>query len=239
MPTSERGSPMLEVKNLTAFYGQLRVLDNVSFKISNQEIVAFIGPNGAGKSTAAKAIFGFADKIDGNIVFNDHDIKDTPPNELVSRGISLVPDGKRIFSSLTVSDNLVLGGYLLNKGKEESIEKILGFFPLLREKLHQRAGTLSGGEQQMLAIGKALMLNPALLILDEPSLGLSPNYINIIFEKIREINNQGTAVLIIEQNIEKALEYAHRVYVFRLGKIIFEGPSKNLLDDEMRKSLLK
>ena len=230
---------MLEVKNLTAFYGPLKALDNISFKIFDQEIIAFIGPNGSGKSTSAKAIFGYVDKIDGDIVFNEHNIKGISPNELVNRGISLVPDGKRIFSSLTVLDNLVLGGYLLKKGREEQIDKILDLFPQMREKLHQRAGTLSGGEQQMLAIGKALMLNPALLILDEPSLGLSPNYINIIFEKIKEINNRGTAILIIEQNIEKALEYAHRVYLFRLGKIIFEGPSKNLLDAEMRKSLLK
>ena len=230
---------MLDVKNLTAFYGPLKALDNVSFKIFDEEIVAFIGPNGSGKSTAAKAIFGFVDKIEGEIVFNDHEIKGIPPCELVNQGISLVPDGKRIFSSLNVLDNLALGGYLLKKGRDEQIEKTLDFFPILRKKLQQRAGTLSGGEQQMLAIGKALMLNPALLILDEPSLGLSPNYINIIFEKIKEINNQGTAVLIIEQNIEKALECAHRAYLFRLGKIIFEGQSKILLDGELRKSLLK
>jgi ABC-type branched-subunit amino acid transport system ATPase component len=216
-----------------------KVLDNISFKIFDREIVAFIGPNGAGKSTAAKAIFGFADKVEGDIVFKDHDIKGISPNELVKRGISLVPDGKRIFSSLNVLDNLVLGGYLLKKGRDEQIAKILDMFPSLSGKLYQRAGTLSGGEQQMLAIGKSLMLNPALLILDEPSLGLSPNYMNIIYEKIKEINNQGTAVLLIEQNIEKALEYAHRVYVFRLGKIIFEGPSKDLLDEDVRKSLLK
>jgi len=230
---------MLEVKNLTAFYGPLKVLDNISFKIFDQEIVAFIGPNGSGKSTSAKAIFGLADEIDGHIVFNDHNIKGLPANELVKLGISFIPDGKRIFPSMTVLDNLAVGGYLLNKGKEKRIEKVLDLFPLLRGKLHQRAGTLSGGEQQMLAIGKALMLNPTLLILDEPSLGLSPNYINTIFEKIKEINDQGTAVLIIEQKIEKTLEYAHRVYLFRLGKIIFDGPSKNLLDSEIRKSLLK
>jgi branched-chain amino acid transport system ATP-binding protein len=239
MHTPEKGSSMLEVKNLSAFYGPLKALDNVSFKILDDEIVAFIGPNGSGKSTAAKAIFGLVDKIDGDIVFKDHDIKGISPNELVNRGISLVPDGKRIFSSLNVLDNLVLGGYLLKKGREKQIDKILDLFPQMGEKLHQRAGTLSGGEQQMLAIGKALMLNPALLILDEPSLGLSPNYINTIYEKIREINNQGTAVLIIEQNIENALEYAHRVYLFRLGKIVFEGPSKSLLDPEIRKSLLR
>ncbi len=230
---------MLEAKNLTAFYGPLKALDSVSFKISDHEIIAFIGPNGSGKSTAVKTIFGFVDKIDGEIIFNDRNIKGIPPNELVNQGISLVPDGKRIFSSLTVLDNIVLGGYLLKKGRSEQIDKILDLFPQMREKLHQRAGTLSGGEQQMLAIGKALMLNPALLILDEPSLGLSPNYINIIYEKIKEINNQGTAVLIIEQNIEKALECAHRAYLFRLGKIIFEGPSKSLLDPEIRKSLLR
>ncbi|HOO53345.1 MAG TPA: ABC transporter ATP-binding protein [Methanothrix sp.] len=230
---------MLEVKKLTAFYGPLKVLDNISFKVFDNEIVSFIGPNGSGKSTSAKAIFGLVDKISGDIVFNDHDIKGLPPHELVKYGISFIPDGKRIFSSMTVLDNLALGGYLVNDGLDERIEKILDLFPLFRGKLHQKAGTLSGGEQQMLAIGKALMLNPTLLILDEPSLGLSPNYINTIFKKLREINAQGTAVLIIEQKIDKALEYAHRVYIFRLGKIIFEGPSETLLDGELRKSLLK
>lgn len=230
---------MLEVKNLTAFYGSLKVLDDVSFKVFDHETVAFIGPNGSGKSTAAKAIFGFVDRIDGDILFKGDNIRGIPPYELVNRGISLVPDGKRIFSSLTVLDNLVLGGYLLNNGRDDQIEKILDIFPILRGKLPQRAGTLSGGEQQMLAVGKALMLNPHLLILDEPSLGLSPNYINMVFEKIKEINDQGTAVLIIEQKIEKTLEYAHRVYLFRLGKIIFEGLAKNFIYNEMRESLLK
>lgn len=230
---------MLEVRNLTAFYGILKVLDEVSFNVGDHEIVAFIGPNGAGKSTAVKALFGLTDKIEGTIKFQDCDIKGVPPNVLVTKGISFVPDGKRIFSSMTVSENLSLGGFLLTTGKKEQLERIFDLFPLLKERKDQRAGTLSGGEQQMLAIGKALMLNPALLILDEPSLGLSPNYINIIFEKIKEINEQGTAVLVIEQNIEKALEYAERVYVFKLGKIIFEGPSVNLLDDEFRQSLLK
>ena len=229
---------MLEVKNLTAFYGPLKVLDNISFKIFDREIVAFIGPNGSGKSTSAKALFGFVDEIEGDIVFNDLNIKGLPADELVKLGISFIPDGKRIFSSMTVLDNLAVGGYLLNRGREERIENMLDLFPLFREKLHQRAGTLSGGEQQMLAIGKALMLNPSLLILDEPSLGLSPNFIDLIFEKIKEINDQGTAVLIIEQKIEKTLEYAHRVYLFKLGKVIFEGLSKDLLDSEVRKSLL-
>jgi branched-chain amino acid transport system ATP-binding protein len=237
MLTSEKGYPMLEVKSLTAFYGSLKVLDDISFKVLDHEIVAFIGPNGSGKSTAAKAIFGLVDRIYGDIIFEGYNIKGIPPHELVNRGISLVPDGKRIFSSLTVLDNLFLGGYLLDRGRDDQIEIILDLFPILRGKLHQRAGTLSGGEQQMLAIGKALMLNPTLLILDEPSLGLSPNYINIIFEKIKEINDQGTSVLIIEQKIERALECAQRVCLFRLGKITFDGPARNLLYGELRKSL--
>jgi branched-chain amino acid transport system ATP-binding protein len=239
MLTLERGYPMLEVKNLTAFYGSLKVLDDISFEVLDHEIVAFIGPNGSGKSTAAKAIFGLVDRIDGEVIFKGDNIIGIPPYELVNRGISLVPDGKRIFSSLTVLDNLFLGGYLLDKGRDDQIEKILSLFPLLRGKLSQRAGTLSGGEQQMLAIGKALMLNPVLLILDEPSLGLSPNYINIIFEKIEDINDQGTSVLIIEQKIEKALESAYRAYLFRLGKIIFSGTSIELTEGRLRSSLLK
>jgi len=230
---------MLEVENLTAFYGPLKALDNVSFKIFDHEIVAFIGPNGSGKSTATKAIFGLVDKIDGNICFNGQNIKGFFADELVNRGISLIPDGKRIFSSLTVLDNLALGGYLLKreKDKDERIEIMLDLFPIFKKKLHQRAGTLSGGEQQMLAIGKALMLNPELLILDEPSLGLSPNYITIIFKKLEEINGYGTSILIIEQNIEKALEYAHRVYLFKLGKIISQGKSEDFIDEGTRKLL--
>jgi branched-chain amino acid transport system ATP-binding protein len=235
----ERVTHMLEVKNLTAYYGRLLVLHDISFAVGDKEIVAFIGHNGSGKSTAAKAVFGFVDNRSGSIVFNGEDITHIPPHELVKRGISLVPDGKRIFSSLTVYDNLVLGGHLLSNGRDEEIKKVLHFFPVLKEKLRQRAGTLSGGEQQMLAIGKALMLSPKLLILDEPTVGLSPNYINLIFEKIKEINKQGTAVLIIEQKIDKTLEYAHRAYAFRLGKIIFEGQAKEFRNDTVRKMLLK
>jgi len=230
---------MLEVKNLTAYYGPLKVLHDISFEVHDKEIVAFIGHNGSGKSTAAKAIFGFVDRRSGGIVFDGEDITGIPPHELVKRGISLIPDGKRIFPSLTVYDNLALGGYLRSNRMDGQIKKVLHLFPVLKEKLRQRAGTLSGGEQQMLAIGKALMLSPKLLILDEPTLGLSPNYINLIFEKIKEINKQDTSVLVIEQKIDKALEYAHRAYAFRLGKIIFEGQAREFRKDEVRRMLLK
>lgn len=236
----ERGNPLLEVKNLTAYYGSIKALDSISFNILDNEIVAMIGPNGAGKSTAIKAVCGLIDRIEGQIDFQGHSIVGLPPNELVKKGISLVPDGRKVFSTMTVLENLFMGGYLLNNDKREAnIEKAFSTFPALKDRKNQRAGTLSGGEQQMLAIGRSLMLNPKLLILDEPTLGLSPNYIEIIFEKIKEINKIGTAVIIVEQNVQMALENAHRGYVFNLGKIFLEGDTQDLLmNEEIKKSFL-
>lgn len=229
--------PLLNVKNLTVHYGTVLALDSVSFHIDEGEIVAVIGPNGAGKSTALKAICGLIQLRGGNsgkIIFEGQEIKELQPYQLVKRGICLVPEGRRVFSTMSVLENLQMGAYTLNDRSktEETLEKVFTLFPKLRERQYQRAGTLSSGEQQMLAIGRALMLQPKLLLIDEPSIGLSPNYVQLVFEKLKEINANGTAILLVEQNARKALQYSDRGYVFEVGKIAIEDPSKNLLENK-------
>ena len=228
-----KGKELLEAKNISVYYGSVNALEGVSFKVNAGEIVAMIGPNGAGKSTALKAVFGMVDIKTGDISFNGESIKDLRPDEHVSRGISLVPEGRRLFSSMTVIENLEMGAFLRegNNGKAD-IENILELFPALKDKRKQKAGVLSTGEQQMLAMGRALMQKPKLLLADEPSLGLSPTYVDIIFEKLIEINKAGTSVLLVEQNARMALEIAHRGYVFKIGSIFMEDTGKNLLEDE-------
>lgn len=240
---------MLKVKNITVYYGSVLALDNVSINVNEGEIVALIGPNGAGKSTALNAICGLLTPQSGDILFYGERINGKKPYELVRKGICLVPQGRRIFYSMTVLENLEMGAYTLvnrlmgfrvkNSLIKERMEKVFEIFPVLKERQKQRAGTLSSGEQQMLAIGRALMLKPKLLLLDEPSLGLSPNYVEIVFEKIKEINKDGTSILIVEQNARMALEYADRGYVFEIGKIAFEDKASNLLkSDKIKKSFL-
>jgi len=231
---------LLEIKNLSVNYGTVEALKNVSFHVNEGEIVALLGPNGAGKSTALKAICGLLEATNGRIVsgdvnFEDKSIKNIQPYDLVNKGISLVPEGRRVFRTMTVLENLEMGGYIRNKKQEpknkieDVLEKIYSLFPILKERKKQRAGTLSSGEQQMLAIGRALMLKPKLLLLDEPSLGLSPNYVNTVFEKLKEINKDGTTILLVEQNVKKALQYSNRAYVFKIGEIAFEGTGEELL----------
>lgn len=230
---------LLEVKNLTVYYDTVLALNNISLNVNKGEIVAMIGPNGAGKSTALKAICGLVKPKSGEILFQGKDINGNQPYQLVEKGLSLVPEGRRVFASMTVLENLEMGAYTRNDKKaiQENIDKVFGLFPVLKERQKQRAGTLSSGEQQMLAIGRALMLRPKLLLLDEPSLGLSPNFVDTVFEKIKEINKDGTTILLVEQNARMALEYADRGYVFEIGKIAFEDKAKNLLEnDEVRKS---
>lgn len=232
---------ILQVQNLTVYYDSILALDNISLSVYEREIVAMIGPNGAGKSTALKAICGIVRAASGKILFEGENICDSQPYQLVKKGLCLVPEGRRIFTSMTVLENLEIGAYLRNDKKtiQEDINKVFSLFPVLKERYKQRAGTLSSGEQQMLAIGRALMLKPKLLLLDEPSLGLSPNYVNIVFEKIKEINKDGTTILLVEQNARMALEYAHRGYVFEIGRIAFEDKTKNLLEnEEVKKSFL-
>ena len=231
----------LEVRDLTVYYGAVNALDNISLNITEGEIVAMIGPNGAGKSTALNAISGLIKPTSGEIIFQGESIKNLPNYELVKKGITLVPERRRLFTSMTVLENLEMGAYIRNDKIliNEYVHKVFALFPVLKERQKQRAGTLSGGEQQMLAMGRALMLDPKLLLLDEPSLGLSPNYVDMVFEMIRKINKRGTTILVVEQNARMALEFADRGYVFKTGKIFLEDNAENLLEnEEIKKAFL-
>ena len=224
----------LEAKNISVYYGQVRALEDVSFSVNSGEIVAMIGPNGAGKSTALKAVFGLVDlKAGGDIFFNGESIKGLRPDEHVIKGISLIPEGRRLFPSMTVIENLEMGAFSGNRGNiRAEIEHILEIFPLLKDKRSQKAGVLSTGEQQVLAMGRALMQKPKLLLADEPSLGLSPMYVDLIFEKLIEINKSGTSILLVEQNARMALEICHKGYVFKNGSIFIEDTGMKLLENE-------
>jgi len=247
---------LLEAKNLAICYGAVKVLENVSFKIMEGEIVAMIGPNGAGKSTVLKAVSGILGATggiieNGEIFFEGKSIKGLRTDELVKKGLSLVPEGRHVFPTMTVWENLEMGAFtvfsgwfnrLKKLGIEERdiksrLEKVCDLFPILKNRKNQKAGTLSSGEQQMLTIGRALMLRPKLLLLDEPSLGLSPNYIEIVFEKLVDINNSGTSIMLVEQNSQMALEVCHRGYVFEIGSIALEGEKKYLIKNEMIKKV--
>jgi len=232
---------LLEVKNMTVYYGTVLALDKISLTVSEGEIVAMIGPNGAGKSTALKTICGLLKPRSGELLFLGERMNGQQPYQLVEKGLCLVPEGRRVFTSMTVFENLEMGAYTRKNKKavQENIDEVFSLFPVLGESRKQRAGTLSSGEQQMLAIGRALMLKPKLLLLDEPSLGLSPNFVDTVFEKLKEINSEGITILLVEQNARMALEYADRGYVFEIRKIAFEDKAKNLLEnDEVRKSFL-
>jgi len=221
------------------YYDSVLALDNISLSVYEGEIVAMIGPNGAGKSTALKAICGSVKPTLGEILFQGENITGSQPYQLAKKGLCLIPEGRRIFTSMTVLENLEIGAFIREDKKtiQEDIEKIFTLFPVLKQRYKQRAGTLSSGEQQMLAIARALMLKPKLLLLDEPSLGLSPNYVEIVFEKIKEINENGTSILLVEQNARMALEYANRGYVFEIGKIALEDKARNLLENKEVKRL--
>jgi branched-chain amino acid transport system ATP-binding protein len=237
---------LLEVKDLTVRYGAVTALKNVSFHVDEGEIVAMIGPNGAGKSTALKAVCGILEATNGtiengDILFEGKSIKGLTTDELVGRGISLAPEGRRVFTTMTVLENIQMGAYR-RKDKasvNQDIDTVLTLFPPLKERFKQKAGTLSTGEQQMLAIGRALMQKPKLLLADEPSLGLSPNFVELIFDKLVEINKNGTSILLVEQNASEALAVANRGYVFSVGEITLEDTSQNLLlDEKVTKSFL-
>ena len=232
---------MLEVKDITVYYDTVLALDKISISVHKEEIVALIGPNGAGKSTALKAICGLIKPKSGEVLFEGEAIIGKQPYQLVQKGLCLVPEGRRIFASMSVLENLEMGTYSRRAYLrfEDDFDQVFSLFPILEERQKQKAGTLSSGEQQMLAIGRALMLKPRLLLLDEPSLGLSPNYVDIIFEEIKKINKAGATILLVEQNARMALEYADRGYVFEIGKIAFEDKADNLLkNDKVRKLFL-
>ncbi|MCG0277257.1 MAG: ABC transporter ATP-binding protein [Thermanaeromonas sp.] len=224
---------MLEVKDLEVFYGSIQALHRISFKINEGEIVTLIGANGAGKSTTLRTISGLVRPRSGKVVFRGTDITQVPAHTIVRMGIAQVPEGRRIFSNLTVLENLLMGAYTRNNKQEveENLERVFKSFPRLKERIKQLAGTLSGGEQQMLAMGRSLMSRPSLLLLDEPSMGLSPIMVEEIFEIIKNINHEGTTVLLVEQNAFMALQIAHRAYVLETGRIVLEGPAKEVRDN--------
>lgn len=227
--------------NLSVNYGTVRALENISFYVNEGEIVAMIGPNGAGKSTALKAICGLISIHSGEILYQKKSINRMSPDRLVKKGLSLVPEGRHIFPSMTVLENIEMGAYTISRKKKllvrERLDNVFQLFPILRERKSQKAGTLSTGEQQMLAISRALMLKPSLLLLDEPSSGLSPNYVEIVFDKLRDINKVGISILLVEQNASKALEICHRAYVYDIGIIALEGNKEELVKNEKIKSI--
>lgn len=232
---------LLEVKNLSVFYGGIQALKGISFGIRKGEIVTLIGANGAGKSTTLRAISGLLKPKEGDILLEEHSLKNTPPHEVVKKGISHAPEGRKIFATLTVRENLELGAYLRKdkSGIEADMDRVFELFPRLKERIKQNAGTLSGGEQQMLAIGRALMSSPRLLLLDEPSLGLAPLLVKAIFEVIREINAKGTSIILVEQNAYQALKIATRGYVMETGKITMTVTADDLTtNEELRKAYL-
>ncbi|MFB2892128.1 ABC transporter ATP-binding protein [Aerosakkonemataceae cyanobacterium BLCC-F50] len=225
-------NPLLEVENVYAGYVKdLDILQGVNFKIYPGELVAVIGPNGAGKSTLAKTIFGLLTPHQGKITFKGENIGGLKSDQIVQRGMCYVPQIANVFPTLTVEENLEMGAFIRNDSLQPLKDKIYATFPALADRRRQRAGTLSGGQRQMLAMGRALMLQPSLLLLDEPSAALSPILVNNVFEQIRQINSGGTAIVLVEQNARKALEMAHRGYVLEAGRDRFTGPGSDLLND--------
>lgn len=222
---------MLEVENLNVYYGAIHALKGISFHVEKGEIVTLIGANGAGKSTTLSTLSGLLRSRTGKIIFQGGDISSTEPQDIVKLGVVQSPEGRRIFATLTVLENLEMGAFLYNDRAriEQDLEAVLQRFPRLRERRKQLGGTLSGGEQQMLAIARALMSRPSLLLLDEPSMGLSPILVEQIFEIIRDINTQGTSILLVEQNAQMALSIADRGYVLETGRVVLEGLGQELL----------
>lgn len=232
---------MLEVKNLSVSYGAIEAVKNVSFEVHEGEVVTLIGANGAGKTSILRTISGLVKASGGEIVYTGTDISKVPARKIVADGLAQVPEGRHVFAGLTVMENLEMGAFLKNNKDENAanLKKVFARFPRLEERKNQDAATLSGGEQQMLAMGRALMSQPKLLLLDEPSMGLAPIFIQEIFDIIQDIQKQGTTVLLIEQNANKALSIADRGYVLETGKIVLSGTGKELLEsDEVRKAYL-
>ncbi len=241
MSTNGREGVVLEVEDVHTYYGAIQALKGVSLDVREGEIVTLIGANGAGKSTTLRSINGLAHPREGKITFKGEDITNTPPHDVVKMGIGHSPEGRRVFSRMSVMENLEMGAYQRNDKKEirEDVERVFSLFPRLEERKSQKAGTLSGGEQQMLAIGRALMARPKLLLLDEPSMGLAPIFVEKIFEIVQEINKQGTPILLVEQNALMALDVAQRGYVLETGRVALADEAKALRQNEqVRKTYL-
>lgn len=224
---------ILKAENIEAGYGEIQVLWNVSVELRKAEIVSIIGPNGAGKTTLTRVIMGMLKPYRGKVIFMGRDITDLPPYERISLGLSIVPEGRQLFPELTVFENLQIGAYRLKKLEQETLEFIFNLFPVLKERLKQKAGTLSGGEQQMLAIARALVSQPKLLILDEPSQGLAPKIVQSIMDVLVKLKEENSiSILLIEQYAYDALKISERTYVMRAGRIVYSGASKDLLKDK-------
>ena len=225
---------MLTVSNLHVNYGGINALRGIDIHIEENKIVTLIGANGAGKSSTLRAIMNQVKKSEGTVMYNDEDLTDLKTMDIVKRGISLSPEGRRVFANLTVEENLILGAYTRNDKSEikKDMAMVYDLFPRLKERSWQKSGTLSGGEQQMLAVGRAMMIRPKILMLDEPSLGLAPLLVKDIFDIIKEIHNQGNTILLVEQNAKKALEIADYGYVLETGSLVLEGPGQELLNDD-------
>lgn len=232
---------MLEVKDLEVYYGVIQAIKGVSFHVDKGEVIALIGANGAGKTTILHTITGLLTPKKGSVMFGGKDITKVPAHKIVSMGMAHVPEGRRVFAELSVYENLRMGAYTRkDKGEiEASLQQIYERFPRLKERKNQMAGTLSGGEQQMLAMGRALMSKPQIILMDEPSMGLSPILVNEIFDIIQSVSESGTTVLLVEQNAKKALSIADRAYVLETGNIVMEGKAEDLLeDDSIKKAYL-
>lgn len=232
---------MLEIKDLEVYYGMIQAIKGVSFEVNRGEVIALIGANGAGKTTILHTITGLLTPKKGTVTFEGQNITKVPGHKIVSMGMAHVPEGRRVFANLTVLQNLKLGAYTRKNKKEteETLDMIYKHFPRLEERKNQLAGTLSGGEQQMLAMGRALMSKPQIILMDEPSMGLSPIFVNEIFDIIKEVSKSGTTVLLVEQNAKKALSIADRAYVLETGRIVKEGRADSLLnDDSVKKAYL-
>lgn len=223
---------ILEVKDLSVSYGGIRAVKGISFEVSEGEVVTLIGANGAGKSSTLRSIVGLEKPAGGSIVFDGRELTQMGTEQLVTCGITLVPEGRRVFPNLSVLENLKIGAYQRKDSLDHDIQWIYGLFPRLQERSWQMAGTLSGGEQQMLAIGRALMSRPKLIMMDEPSLGLAPIVVQGVFDIIKEINKQGVTILLVEQNANMALKAAHRAYVMETGQITLSGAGKELAENE-------
>ena len=232
---------LLEVRNLEVHYGMIQALKGISFEVNEGEIIALIGANGAGKTTTLHTISGILQASSGNIIYDGKDITKTPAHKIVNLGISQVPEGRRVFAQLSVLENLKMGAYIRKDraGIEADLKNIYKRFPRLEERKNQMAGTLSGGEQQMLAMGRALMSKPRIILMDEPSMGLSPIYVSEIFDIIKSINKDGTTVLLVEQNAKKALSIANRAYVLETGNVALAGDARELMNnDTVKKAYL-
>lgn len=230
---------MLKINDLHVSYGGIRAIRGVSLEIPDKKIVTLIGANGAGKSTTLRTVAGLVKPDSVSIELDGEELTGKSPNEIIERGIALVPEGRRVFSNLTVLENIKIGGYLRKDSLDSDIKKMYDLFPILKERNWQQAGTLSGGEQQMLAVARALMSKPKIIMMDEPSLGLAPLIVRDIFDIIKEINNQGVTVLLIEQNANMALKIADKAYVMETGKITMTGTGAELLaDEDIRKAYL-